>query len=141
MRGLPQDQAEKRLTESLQAHGVWISPVTVQLLASHMSRPAWGIFHPVKARRWIRDRYRERMDDEAELAVESESTRLCQAIEGLDLLRQNVTYWSVEGNKTALGMRYVVAIRPWSEEVAEAIRVAARPLAEVDVVSAPEPGD
>jgi hypothetical protein len=128
LRGLPQDQAEQRLTEALRQRGLFTPPRELRILAWQMTDPWRGLKHPFRTRREVRRIFNEPDPDSEPALAESDdvSERISRILDALD--PDDLASWEFSAESTFDGPRYELALRPYSDHVAGQIHDALAPI-------------
>lgn len=128
LRGLPQDQAEQRLTERLRQRGLFAPPTELRILASQMTDPWRRLKHPFRTHREARRIFNEPDPayEHALAEIDVVNERISAILDALDT--DALASWEFSAELTFDGPRYELALRPYSNLLAGQIREALAPI-------------
>jgi len=121
LRGLPQDEAVKRLVSALRRADAFMGMREVRILARDLRDPWWARRHPVRA--FLQTREIFRGPDLEGIRGLAESEKVSRRVGQIKGVR------GLESRRTMDGMVHTVTIDPWSDELANRVRESAAPTA------------
>jgi hypothetical protein len=127
LRGLPKDQAERRLADALREAGMFAPPGLVRALA-RMAADPWGpLKHPVKSARLRREE--GRLSDAESRRAQAESVYVSRCVEAvIDSASEEPIDWSYRASSTYDGMTYEIVLHRYTDELADRIKNAVAPI-------------
>lgn len=121
LRGMPFDEAEKRLLAAFREREVFVGREMVSTMARMAADPWAWVKQPFKTAR--RDREDAGMADAESHRYQAESEEVSRRVDAvLDSESNPLDEWSFSAHRTYDGMTYEVVIRPYSDALAERIR-------------------